>query len=667
MALSIAASTSGTTTTTAGISSFTITVPAAALTGDVLVVCIASGGFASEATPEAGWTTLIPGQLYTRVHDDTDNSAVFTFADSLTGNPVAWGILVLHSTLGFATPPVAFSTQGADTTGFEIGPSVDALSAALLVHFGFTVDDGVATSFTSTPPSGMTELLDKFQAASGSSIGAMGVHLSANWVAVAAAGSTGGKVSTLSRAASGTSGLLMLVSETAASSVATCPAVALAPDSEVVVSGDLYATASPRLSMAFWFYVGTPSEEPWAICSQAPLVEDGDRSIEEVTLTADVGDATARVQLTVTFGTDDANFRGSSLTSDIVEVTLGWHLALVSIDLDDGAAANIRGAIYFDRVNARAAFTQLAAFPTSGALAFEDQVLHVGRAGDHAPVEGLYDFWYAPGVSLLDSDGLFSDTTLDLFVNDHDDQVSLGAHGEAPTGARPAVFLRGDAATFGQPNLGNGPVSYRFGLFTSLTGPCCVEPTAAESSIEAWSFVLDGHEFYVLDLGDQGTPLYDNTTQQWCEFETEGYTYWNMRRGGMWNDRIVGASANDGTLLQLDPDAILDEGGLNIHHAVTGGVQTRSRTAQRQDSFRLAASAGKVGRHGARVRLRFSDDHGNTWSPYYDRTLRRGNYSQEIAWQSLGAIQAPGRVFEVSDTGGLIRIDGATADIEGMD
>jgi predicted ATP-grasp superfamily ATP-dependent carboligase len=34
-------------------------------------------------------------------------------------------------------------------------------------------------------------------------------------------------------------------------------------------------------------------------------------------------------------------------------------------------------------------------------------------------------------------------------------------------------------------------------------------------------------------------------------------------------------------------------------------------------------------------------------------------YSQELAWLSLGSFSAPGRVFEISDAGGLITISGA--------
>src|SRR5665213_825321 len=59
-----------------------------------------------------------------------------------------------------------------------------------------------------------------------------------------------------------------------------------------------------------------------------------------------------------------------------------------------------------------------------------------------------------------------------------------------------------------------GHVTYTSGL-----------PDSARS--RAWSFVLDGHTFYVLDLGTEGTFLYDIDTQQWCQFKTDGHNGWN--------------------------------------------------------------------------------------------------------------------------------------------
>ena len=47
--------------------------------------------------------------------------------------------------------------------------------------------------------------------------------------------------------------------------------------------------------------------------------------------------------------------------------------------------------------------------------------------------------------------------------------------------------------------------------------------------------------------------------------------------------------------------------------------------------------------------------------------LTEGAFDTEIAWRSLGSFMAPGRIFELSDSGGLIRIDGCDAMLNGFD
>lgn len=196
--------------------------------------------------------------------------------------------------------------------------------------------------------------------------------------------------------------------------------------------------------------------------------------------------------------------------------------------------------------------------------------------------------------------------------------------------------------------------AYKTGLPGSLT-------------TRAWTFDLDGHTFYVLGLGIEGTFLYDTISQQWCKFETAGYGVWNMFRGIMWNNRVIAADATNPFVWELDPNAVLDEEWREVDHVLTGGLPRRARAMTRNDSFRLATSPGVVGVDGALMKLRFSDDQGRSWTQMEDIVLVQGDYVQEVAWRSLGAFAAPGRVFEVSDSGGVIRINGANADIDGVD
>lgn len=204
---------------------------------------------------------------------------------------------------------------------------------------------------------------------------------------------------------------------------------------------------------------------------------------------------------------------------------------------------------------------------------------------------------------------------------------------------------------------------------TLVTGPPVV------SVNRAWSYVLDGHTFYVLDLGAQGTFVFDKVTGQWSNFATgvlntvEGpQPQWNFQNGCMWGTRIMGCDLAVPTIWETTPGSVLDNDASEITHLVTGGISARSRTYNSVDSLRVSGSFGFLESDGVvDFNLRFSDDQEYTWSPYYVVTLTPDNYGDEIAWRSLGSFAAPGRIFELSDAGGLVRIDGCDAFIDGFD
>lgn len=206
-------------------------------------------------------------------------------------------------------------------------------------------------------------------------------------------------------------------------------------------------------------------------------------------------------------------------------------------------------------------------------------------------------------------------------------------------------------------------------MFAPISPPSPPGPPAPGiiSVNRTWSYTQDGHTFYVMDLGTQGTFLYDETTNEWCEYQTAG-GQWNMTNGVMWSQRVVAGDITGPDLWELDPAATKDAGGTyELTHTVTGGLMSRSRTFISLSAFRVAASFGIVDDTGVTFNLRYSDDQGATWQTTDPITLVAGAFSDEIAWRSLGSFMAPGRIFELSDAGGLIRIDGADAFLDGFD
>jgi hypothetical protein len=195
-------------------------------------------------------------------------------------------------------------------------------------------------------------------------------------------------------------------------------------------------------------------------------------------------------------------------------------------------------------------------------------------------------------------------------------------------------------------------------------------PPGSEARTRAWAFVFDGHPCYVLDLGEEGTFIYDTSTSGWAKFSTDGYVGWNMRIGTTWTEgnRIIGGDTFSANAWEMDPDTLIDEGFRDIYHAATGGVATRSRVYLGVESLRVIGSMGSLDDDTpVQFSLRFSDDNGKTWTATQDITLTVGDFGGEVAWRSLGSFMAPGRVFELTDYGGLQRIDGADIFIEDFD
>ena len=181
---------------------------------------------------------------------------------------------------------------------------------------------------------------------------------------------------------------------------------------------------------------------------------------------------------------------------------------------------------------------------------------------------------------------------------------------------------------------------------------------------QGWAFTYDGHVFYVLNSVLEQSLVYDLTTGQWYGWVTSGEIAWNMHRGTTWRGRVLGADAFSPLVWEMDAESPLDEGAVPIERVVTGFQAVRGAASVRQGSLRLTARRDDP-EGSALVRMRFSDDGGRTWSRYHDVSLEPGNGRSRIEFRSLGRMRAPGRLWEFSDAGGLVRIDGVDSDVEG--
>ena len=256
----------------------------------------------------------------------------------------------------------------------------------------------------------------------------------------------------------------------------------------------------------------------------------------------------------------------------------------------------------------------------------------------------------------------------------------------APYAIKPALEVSQLAAlaVYGPPKARKVEIGQSYALVPYSIGKYTVPSTSQALALavyatgvpdtrrnRAWWFSLDGHTFYVLDLSEEGTFVYDVTTQQWARWYTDGYAnMWNMKGGTMWGGlRVVAGDSITGQTWVIDPTNPMDEGWRYIEHVVTGGIMLRGRVYVGMSSLSIAGSAGQITTDtgSATIRMRFSDDMGKTWSDSYPLTITEGDFEDETAWRSLGSFASPGRLLEISDDGGMIRIDGLDANLNGFD
>lgn len=223
------------------------------------------------------------------------------------------------------------------------------------------------------------------------------------------------------------------------------------------------------------------------------------------------------------------------------------------------------------------------------------------------------------------------------------------------------------ASQGGRQSESNGLIAYSAGSTNVTThvsqGAVLIAYATANPAVprqSAWTFVMDGHRFYVLPLGPEGDWAYDTTTHEWCKLKSYGFDGLNFTHGAMWGIRVMGGDSLYPYLYEMDPTIAFDEGWREIKHVVTGGIPMRGRSVVGVANFSITASVSDDQAIDQPISLRFSDDNGATWSSNLDIALTDMG-SQRLIWNSLGSFSTPGRIFEVTDTAGPVRLDGADA------
>lgn len=198
-----------------------------------------------------------------------------------------------------------------------------------------------------------------------------------------------------------------------------------------------------------------------------------------------------------------------------------------------------------------------------------------------------------------------------------------------------------------------------------------------DPAVRAWTFTLDGHDFYVLRLGNDETLIFDLTTEQWHVWGSGIENIWSVYSGinwvggnrfaGQFGTNILVGSDSNGSLYFLDPDLDLDSSAVTgrdpvpFRRRVTAQLPVRGYDNFSLYEVQLIGSIGDITEASlTEITLLYSDDGGRNYVSAGTIEVPEDAYEARAHWLSLGSFRSPGRLLRIQDEGSLRRIDSLT-------
>ena len=230
------------------------------------------------------------------------------------------------------------------------------------------------------------------------------------------------------------------------------------------------------------------------------------------------------------------------------------------------------------------------------------------------------------------------------------------------------------------------------GYVTTLTGGASLPVQNSQSyitvigcgrqddpKIRVWTYTQDGHDFYIIRLGEEETLVYDTYSEQWYTWGSGTSNLWKAVTGINWlgadfwganyGSNVVVGDHTNGSLYFLDPDESKDDHTTDeaiqntFERQFQGQVVKRGYDRERCYSVMLEGSTGEQN-YGdfTGIQLEYSDDQGNSYVDAGTVTVNQEEYDTRVFWRSLGSFPSPGRLFRFTDDGDFARIDFITMD-----
>lgn len=185
--------------------------------------------------------------------------------------------------------------------------------------------------------------------------------------------------------------------------------------------------------------------------------------------------------------------------------------------------------------------------------------------------------------------------------------------------------------------------------------------------LRAWYFPQDDHDFYVLQLGDTGTLVYDKTTKQWVKWVSPDEAYWRGADGCDWEGFNICCDPQSGKIWKIDPVGRLDYETTPIRSQVTSMISKRFRNYTPCFMAELAVSESNppsgIDASTVGISLRTYDHAGTDIVDHGEVTGTAIGEDITVRWYGLGLMKPPGTVFEIVDTGYARRINGFNIEV----
>ena len=197
-----------------------------------------------------------------------------------------------------------------------------------------------------------------------------------------------------------------------------------------------------------------------------------------------------------------------------------------------------------------------------------------------------------------------------------------------------------------------------------------IEQRIFDSTIEtasAFSYSQDGHIFYVLRM-EEGTFVYDCTTQQWHERQSYASETWTVGTSVEFAGKVLMGDANNNFIGEINPFSYSEFGAIQRMEWVYQPIYAEEHRAfHHRLEMLFEPGVGLTAGQGSdpEVMLDKSDDGGISWESLPNKKLgKRGQYHNRAVWSACGsafqrvyrgAVTDPVKVV-LSDT--LVEVEG---------